>query len=273
MIDLSIITVNKNNARGLEKTIKSVLAQTYQDIEYIIIDGGSTDRSVEVIKSFTSIPPGRHLLSLSQSKPQPKPSPISYWVSESDAGIYNGMNKGIRQANGEYCLFLNSGDYFTGNTVLEKMFSHHFTEDIVYANLMMENSERTRLQTFPDKLSFFWFYTQFLGHASVFIKKKLFSEIGLYNESYKIVSDWEFLLLAVCKYQCSTRYIDYPVSVLVEGGISNAPQFKNSVLQERESVLQEHFRAFHDDYAMFYNLLHNSPFKKMKRMIKKIIQR
>ena len=97
---LSIITINRNNAEGLRKTIESVLSQDVSDktqVEYIIIDGASTDESVEVIKSFENN--------------QSNKLQITKWISEPDTGIYNAMNKGIKMATGEYCLFLNSGDY------------------------------------------------------------------------------------------------------------------------------------------------------------------
>ncbi len=87
---LSIITINKNNAYGLRKTIQSVINQTYSNIEYIIIDGASTDGSIDVIKKFED--------------------KIDWWASEPDTGIYNAMNKGIKIATGDYCQFLNSGD-------------------------------------------------------------------------------------------------------------------------------------------------------------------
>ena len=96
---LSIVTVNYNDAAGLERTIKSVLCQTFRDFEFIIIDGGSTDGSVDVIKRYE----GR----------------IDYWVSERDGGIYPGMNKGLRQARGEYVNFMNGGDCYHSADVLE----------------------------------------------------------------------------------------------------------------------------------------------------------
>ena len=103
MPKLSIITINLNNAQGLEKTIKSVVSQTYSDYEYIIIDGASTDGSVDVIQEYRN--------------------KITYWVSEPDTGIYNAMNKGILKATGEYCQFLNSGDILVDNNVTERMLS------------------------------------------------------------------------------------------------------------------------------------------------------
>ena len=99
----SIITINLNNSAGLRKTIESVVNQTFQDFEYIIIDGGSTDGSVDIIKEYSSR--------------------IDYWVSEPDRGIYNAMNKGIVQAHGDYINFMNSGDCFSKNTILEEIYA------------------------------------------------------------------------------------------------------------------------------------------------------
>ncbi|HNW57942.1 MAG TPA: glycosyltransferase, partial [Bacteroidales bacterium] len=108
---LSIITVNRNNAEGLRKTIASVIAQTYGNYEFVIIDGASTDESLEVIRKNA----GR----------------ISYWISEPDNGTYHAMNKGIKVSAGEYCLFLNSGDYLVDKNVLEKIFNQKIDADII----------------------------------------------------------------------------------------------------------------------------------------------
>ena len=107
----SIITVNYNNKNGLEMTIKSVLGQTCKDFEYIIIDGGSTDGSVEVIKKYASR--------------------IDYWVSEPDKGVYNAMNKGIRKATGDYLNFMNSGDAYHSTSALEIIAGLHSDDDII----------------------------------------------------------------------------------------------------------------------------------------------
>ena len=107
MKKLSIVTINYNNAEGLRKTLESVASQTYRDIEHIIVDGGSTDGSVEVIQNYVRDVSGMKYDVL--------------WVSEKDKGIYNAMNKGIRKATGEYCQFLNSGDYLAAPDVTERM--------------------------------------------------------------------------------------------------------------------------------------------------------
>ena len=100
MKQISIITINYNNASGLEKTIRSVVEQTYNEYEYIIIDGASSDKSKEVIQEYQRY--------------------IDFWCSEKDSGIYNAMNKGIQKASGEYLLFLNSGDVLNNSAVLDR---------------------------------------------------------------------------------------------------------------------------------------------------------
>src|ERR1041384_6364869 len=129
---LSIITVNYNNRTGLERTIKSVADQTQTDIEYLVIDGGSTDGSIELIKSFG-----------------PK---ITEWISENDTGIYEAMNKGIMRSSGEYLLFLNSGDYLYSNETIEQVQNNLGSEDILYGNIIFEKNGNDRT---PGYMPFF----------------------------------------------------------------------------------------------------------------------
>ena len=111
MMKYSIITINYNNKDGLKKTIESVINQSCKDFEYIIIDGGSTDGSVDVIRQYADR--------------------INYWISEPDKGVYNAMNKGVAQAHGEYLNFMNSGDCFSDNSVLENIAHSLCSYDIV----------------------------------------------------------------------------------------------------------------------------------------------
>lgn len=252
MKKLAIISVNLNNASGLEKTINSVVSQTFTDFDYFIIDGLSTDNSLEIIKNYSD--------------------KITKWVSEKDSGIYSAMNKGINLANAEYLLFLNSGDSFTDETALNELFNQNFTEDIIYCNLNIIGKDKLRKIIFPDKLTFYWLFTEFIGHSSTIIKKSLFRDYGGYNEKYKIVSDWEFFLLVICKYQCTTRYFDFTLSNLVEGGVSNNENTKQLVEIERRLVINNHFLAFKDDYEQLYNFKYNSLSKKVKRAIKKMLK-
>jgi glycosyltransferase involved in cell wall biosynthesis len=181
MLKLSIITINYNNRTGLKKTIESVINQSFRDFEYLIIDGGSTDGSKdEIIKVAHK---------------------LAFYVSEPDKGIYNAMNKGISKAIGEYCLFLNSGDCLSSPDILRNAFSVNFTEDIVYGETIYGNM----VQTYPEKISLSYMISKSLPHQSTFIKRSLFTQIGLYNEKNRSISDWEFCLKAVHLYDCSYK--------------------------------------------------------------------
>ena len=163
---LSIITINLNNDTGLKKTIESVINQTLKNFEFIIIDGGSTDRSVELIKEYAG--------------------QINYYVSEPDKGIYNAMNKGIRQTHGEYCFFLNSGDYFVKENVLEKVFNNIFDEDVVFGNLLVcLNGKLVGKRRSKERLTFLDVYSGLIKHQASFIKRQLFDKFGLYNEDLR----------------------------------------------------------------------------------------
>ena len=131
---VSIITVNLNNVEGLKKTLQSVLEQTYKNIDWIIIDGGSSDGSCELIEHYSDS--------------------FSYWVSESDKGIYNAMNKGIRVAKGKYVQFLNSGDCFLDKNVLDDVFSEEHDADILFTdcNLVEDGKVKEELR-YPDVMS------------------------------------------------------------------------------------------------------------------------
>ena len=151
---LTIITINRNNAVGLEKTIKSVLFQTCLDIDYVVVDGASTDESVNTIKHF-STQFGNRLR----------------WISEPDNGIYNAMNKGIGMATGEYVEFLNSGDYLVDERVIERMFialEQNGYPSILYGNMLksMLDGKVIRDKCFAgQEISFLGFYYGSLNHS------------------------------------------------------------------------------------------------------------
>ena len=232
---LSIITINLNNLEGLKKTLQSVLSQTYQDFEYIVIDGGSTDGSKELIEQY-------------QDK-------ISYWVSEPDSGIYNAMNKGIKQANGEYLLFLNGDDYLIDNSVLQRISHHLEDKDLIYFDIYYGHNNNLKMATYPDKLSFYFFYTGTICHQAVFFKKGLFTKFGLYDEQLKIVSDWKFIMLSIVKYHASYKHVSDVFCVFDNRGISSTidgnGQFNKIHYEERQQVIMSEFFYFAEDYKQF----------------------
>ncbi len=221
---LSIITVNLNNAEGLRKTIESVVSQTFTNYEYIIIDGGSTDGSVEIIKLYADT--------------------ITYWVSEPDKGIYNAMNKGILQAKGEYCQFLNSGDWLINTKILETVFSNFPDKDIVYGNLQFPKEEIIT----PDKLNFSFFFESSIAHPATFIRKVLFEKYGFYNEKNQIVSDWEFFILVIFIEKCTFEHINLAISFFDLNGISSNTKMQHIQTSERINVLKKYFPLMYDDY-------------------------
>ena len=213
---LSIVTINFNNCCGLQKTIESVVKQTFKDFEWIVIDGGSTDGSRELIERYAD-----H---------------FSYWVSEPDRGVYNAMNKGIKVAKGDYLQFLNSGDWLLDETSLERCFSHPFTGDIVYGDLLFVKDDGTNVKScFPKPLSLRYFYQRSLGHNASFIRRELLQE-ELYDERFKIVSDWAFFLKQALRNRCF-EYIDETISCFDTNGVSCVN--KELVNRERETVLHE----------------------------------
>lgn len=212
---LSIITVNLNNRDGLQKTIDSVVAQTFKDFEWIVIDGGSTDGSKELIEQYAD-----H---------------FAYWVSEPDKGIYNAMNKGVKVAKGAYLQFLNSGDWLCDASALERCFRHGFASDIAYGDLYFCDGEDKKKHQYPSKLTLKFLYDYSLGHSASFIRKSLL-ENDLYNEDFKIVSDWEFFLKQALKNK-SFEYINEDVSCFDTSGLSSKNE--QLVKLERNRVIKK----------------------------------
>lgn len=201
---LSIITVNFNNVDGLKKTIDSVISQSFKDYEWIVIDGGSTDGSKELIEEYSS-----H---------------FSYWVSEHDQGAYYAMNKGISHAVGEYVNFLNSGDCFASSSILSDIFSKEHTADILYGYMMRRsiNGIINSAQNMKRRLNHYDFYFDTFGHQSTFTKRSLLISYGMFDVSYRMYADWHFFARAIVIGNASYEFIPRKISIYECGGISDA---------------------------------------------------
>ncbi|MDR0864916.1 MAG: glycosyltransferase, partial [Candidatus Symbiothrix sp.] len=198
---LSIITINLNNAEGLQRTIESVVSQTFTDYEYIIIDGGSTDGSVDIIKQYAE--------------------KFTYWVSEPDKGIYNAMNKGIAIAKGEYCNFMNSGDWFYDNNVLTDVFCRNIDVGIIIGNTLFVNDKKTTLYKSGflnkcHKITFSWLYNHTICHQATFIKREILCKFP-YDESKRIVSDYKFFIETLILNDVDYAHVDNIICYF-EGG-------------------------------------------------------
>ena len=188
---ISIITVVYNSSKYLERTIISVINQTYKNIEFVIIDGGSTDGTIEIIKKFESS--------------------ISYWISESDKGIYDAMNKGINAATGDYLWFMNSGDLIFDNDTLYNLIKISDNADIYFGETVIIDSEnnilRKRRHPAPKNLTWRSFkYGMMVAHQSIIVKKSL---APLYDLNYKVSADidWVMKCLKISKIIVNTELI------------------------------------------------------------------
>lgn len=249
---LSIITINYNNAEGLRKTLASVAAQTYANIEHIIVDGSSTDGSVDIIRDYADnqairLEGYKAIRSESSKADDTMPHRLQIkWISEKDKGIYNAMNKGICMATGEYIQILNSGDILFDANVTQQMIerlnqiSSQREEKIgiLYGNMTKVNAqEKVVGKSGYTEYSLRQFYSSTLNHDCAYIRKDLFEEYGLYDEQLKIVSDWKWYLQAIGLGKVKPEYVDIDVTIFDDGGISET----NFALRnaERRKVLEE----------------------------------
>jgi glycosyltransferase involved in cell wall biosynthesis len=271
---LSIITINYNNAEGLKKTLASVAAQTYANIEHIIVDGNSTDGSVEIIEAYASdvarrasgcVPQGgegscaavegqdstpangaQPLATQDATSPKATQPHKVTWISEKDTGIYNAMNKGIRMATGEYIQILNSGDILFDANVTQRMIERldqinsqrEENVGILYGNMIKVNAAGKVVgKSGYTEYSLRQFYSSTLNHDCAYIRRDLFKEYGLYDEQLKIVSDWKWYLQAIGLGKVKPEYVDIDVTIFDDGGISET----NLALRnaERRKVLEE----------------------------------
>lgn len=264
---LSIITINRNNASGLEKTLKSVATQTCKDFEHIIIDGASTDNSVEVIKHYVESTNNPSPITQPQSPVTNNPSPITHhpspiacyqikWISEPDKGIYNAMNKGIRMASGDYIQILNSGDSLFNEYVVERMLAaleEKKYPEILYGNMIKQWTDgRTRCDCCEQgKLTMLSFYHGTLNHDPTYIQRNLFEKFGYYDENLKIVSDWEWYLKAIPLGGVQPVYVNLNVTIFDMTGVSesNTAYWKVERRPVLERELPPMILADYDRYA------------------------
>lgn len=231
---LSILTINYNNASGLRKTLASVAAQTYQNIEHIIIDGGSTDGSVDVIKEYVCNVERMNVV----------------WSSGPDKGIYNAMNKGIRKATGDYVQILNSGDLLATDDVTERMMVrlNELTNErvneldgvaILYGNMLKKDYTTGKIlgKSREVEYSLRQYFSSTMNHDCCYIRRDLYEKYGLYDENLKIVSDWKWFLQAIGLGNVKPVYVDIDVTIFDASGISESNLTLRN--QERRQVLEE----------------------------------
>ena len=207
---ISIITATFNSAKTLKDTIQSVLRQTNKDFEYLIIDGGSTDETIDIVKSYESEFSGR-----------------LKWVSENDQGIYDAMNKGIKMASGDVVGILNSDDYFTSDDILQTVdnaFKSHEI-DAIYGDIhfIRDGNPQKCVRYYSSRMFRpFWLRFGFMpAHPSFYCKREVFEKAGLYSLDYKIGADYEMMVRLFKKYRIMSQYINKDFVTMRTGGASN----------------------------------------------------
>lgn len=235
-LKISIITVSLNEAQSLKITIDSVVQQDYINKEFIIIDGGSRDESLEIIKS--------------------NKSHIKKFVSEPDNGIYYAMNKGVDLATGDYTIFMNSGDLFYESNTISKVFSNTTNKDVIYGNTLWKFYGNNRLIKASNLANLR--YELPFNHQSVFVKTSLIKKFK-FNTAYKFIADFEFFN-KLYKANNSFQYFDLPISECDGHGVSNNYQNKSIIDKERALIIGE--------FSNFLFITKTMLKRKIKRVLK-----
>ena len=232
---LSIVTVNLNDAAGLERTLRSIAAQTFTDREVIVVDGGSTDGSAGVVRAHASV--------------------VTSFSSEPDEGVYDAQNKGIRRARGTYCLFLNAGDALASDDALAKVLAGPPAEDVVYGDVVFEETDgrRRRPERMPDAITLPFLMRTNLPHQATLVRRALFDRLGPYDTTLRSAADYEFVLRAIVVHGATTRHVSVPLAVQVLGGLSSRPESFAKLRAERklarERALSPVLRAHWEEYV------------------------
>jgi glycosyltransferase involved in cell wall biosynthesis len=240
---ISIITVCLNSAEFIEQTIQSVISQTYPHKEYIIIDGGSTDGTVEIIQKYQS-----HL---------------AYWHSRPDRGLAHAFNLGFEHSQGDWLVYLNADDFFLDATVLEKMAPHllaHNQDDAVMGQLLWMTREHN-----PQPLPLFcvyanpWQWQNFrrycsMPHQATFTHRNFFKRVGLFDESFKIAVDYEFFLRAGKNLRCA--YIPQAMTGFRIGGVSSKSFLKTLHESQRAQLKTKALSAWFSWVNLYYIFAH-----------------
>ncbi len=218
MPKLSIITICFNEKESIEKTVQSVINQNFKLFEWIIIDGGSTDGTIEILDKYRKY--------------------FKHFVSETDTGIYNAMNKAIDIASGEYLYFLNGGDYLFDAEILTKVFENKHNSDFLYGDISVMKSRNSEILKMPANLTIRFLFVKTIPHQSTFTKKELFARFGKYNENYRIAADYDFSLCALLQNKCSYKYLNFCVAHCAPNGLSADDKKREA---EKNKIRKKHF--------------------------------
>lgn len=257
----SIITVCYNETGNIKKTLDSIIEQSFRDFELIVVDGGSTDGTKEIVQQYEQN--------------------IAWWCSERDYGIYNAMNKGVSHATGEYVIFMNAGDWFYNKHVLENVHDKKQNTDVIEGYVVVSNKNVRLREKYEDL--YVHLFTDTLSHQGAFIKRTLLLSHP-YDEKYKIVADWKFWLEALILEGRSFSFIELDIAYYDTTGISSKPEI---VAKEREMVFKELFpphiikliHSYYDAYhlplvryAVYLNQHSHKSYELVRKFTKRLVK-
>ncbi len=236
---ISLVTATYNSEATIRDTIESVLNQTYKDIEYWIIDGGSTDGTIDIIQSYESVFTGR-----------------LRWISEPDRGIYDAMNKGIEHATGDVVGILNSDDFFTSNDILAIVAGTFSTEveiDALYGDIHFVRPDNLKkcVRYYSSKMFRPWLmrWGYMPAHPSFYCRKSVYDDYGLYSLDYKICSDFDMMVRLLCKHSIRAKYIKKDFVTMRTGGISTS-KFSHRLLITKEDAIACKRNGVYSNFVM-----------------------
>ncbi len=225
-IRFSIITVCKDSQKTIENAILSVLIQSYTDYEYIIVDGVSRDKTLDIVNKYSDR--------------------ITKIISEPDNGLYDAMNKGIKNAAGDYVFFLNSDDRFLHENVLQHVAkkAQNTENELLYGDQVFVNSQtNTTSIRKHNKLNKIYLLKNTPCQPATFYRRDVFAKYGDFDTEFKIVSDHEWFLRAFLKHKISYLYLGFPVTVFNSGGLSTSPSAEEKLNNERNLMFEKYFSA------------------------------
>lgn len=250
---ISVITVCLNAEKILKRTIESVLSQTFSNLEYLVIDGGSTDNTKKLVEGFGN--------------------KINWFISEKDNGIYDAMNKGITKATGDLLIFLNAGDYYVSSNVIsytvnkmrlneaDVFFARFIWEDVSNQDIVLSDHASTEFDWDLKHSNF--------PHPATFYKRTVFSTIGKFDQHYKILADYEWNARALVKYRIPFQYISIIMALFSTDGMSNDLINSRQIEVERKQIARNYFQPewlfkalYNRSYPSFLNKVFARAFSK-----------
>ncbi len=235
---ITVITVVFNGAETLHDTIKSVMMQSYDNIEHIIVDGGSSDETADILRQYDHV--------------------IDYWISEKDAGIYDAMNKGITRATGDIIGFLNADDLYNSNDVVEKVIDTFLSKkyDAVFADLLYVNTNNlnhivrkySSKKFSPNKLAYGWMP----AHPTLYLCKEVFEKYGIFKTDYQIAGDYELVARLFYKYKISYKYLPIEMVKMRIGGVSTQG-WRSNILLNKEILRACKENGIHTNLFKIYS--------------------